>query len=147
MESNQEFVVVYFLFPKTKEVYYLKKDRPHMTHLHDKYMGFGGRLESGESITEGILREVKEELDYDINKDKLDYCGIFNDMKRKHKLHIFRISLEDKIFNEGGIENEGIGKYLSYDYHHNFPEEFPENNLLFQDKVIFSDEFFQIEYS
>ena len=142
----EKFVVIYFLFPKTKEIFYLIKDRPKIPHLHMKYLGFGGKVEGNETYEDAIIREVKEELDFDLEKNKLIYQGILYNVVRNREIHIFKIYFDKKIFKEGIIEGEGIGVYKDYKFHKSFPEKVVDTNLLFFDKLIQGDEFFKVEF-
>lgn len=57
---------------------------------HDKWIGFGGKLEENESPEEGILREVKEETGLTLTD--LQYRGIVtfvNDLYEGEYMHLF----------------------------------------------------------
>lgn len=143
----EKFVVIYFMFPKTKEIFYLIKDRPKIPHLHNKHLGFGGKVEGNESSEEAIIREVKEEINFDIDKSKLIAQGILYDYVRNREIHIFKMYFDKKIFEEGIIEGEGMGVYRGYDFHRNFPETQVDSNYLVIDKLIESDKVFRVEFS
>lgn len=142
----EKFVVIYFLFPKTKEIFYLIKDRPKIPHLHNKYLGFGGKVEKDESEEDAIIREVKEELDFDIDKSKLIAQGILYDYVRNREIHIFKMYFDNKIFKEGVIEREGFGVYKNYTFHKENPETQVDSNYLVIDRLIESDKAFKVEF-
>ncbi len=142
----EKFVVIYFLFPKTKEIFYLIKDRPKIPHLHMKHLGFGGKVEKDESEEDAIIREVKEELDFEIDKSKLIHQGILVDYVRNREIHIFKMYFDEKIFKEGIIEGEGVGVYKNYTFHKENPETQVDSNYLVIDRLIESDKAFKVEF-
>ena len=75
----KEFVVLHFIDPNTNELYLLKKDKPSMPHLHNKLVGFGGKIEENETPHEALIREIKEELDLEINEEDLILRGVLYD--------------------------------------------------------------------
>ena len=54
----------------------LHRTKKEHDYNHDKWIGIGGKFESGESPEECVVREVKEETGLDLNIDKLSYKGI-----------------------------------------------------------------------
>ena len=142
-----KFVVIYFLFPKTKEIFYLIKDRPKIPHLHMKHLGFGGRVEEKETWEGAVIREVKEELDFNLDIKKLIHQGILFDYVRNREIHIFKMYLDKKVFKEGVIENEGWGVYKSYTFHKEHPETQVDSNYLVLDRLIKSEEWFTVDFN
>ncbi len=141
----QEFVVVYLIDRNTDEVYYLKKDRPHMKWIHDKLVGWGGKLEKGESIKQAAIREIKEELGLDLDESELILQGEFID-GIGGKVYVMKYFLDERL-PEGVVGGEGEAYYKSKDYHKQYPEEFPRGNLEFESILLFSDDRFNIDFS
>ena len=54
----------------------LHRTKKHHDYNHDKWIGIGGKFESGESPEECVIREVKEETGLDLNVNSLEYKGI-----------------------------------------------------------------------
>lgn len=53
----------------------------------------GGRLNVGESLEEGLLREIKEELGVDCTEQKLISVGVSHNIHKKPKVFIFYTAL------------------------------------------------------
>jgi len=135
----KEFVVLHILHPTKKLVYMLKKDRPNMPQLHNKWVGFGGSVEEFDAdIYNATIREIEEELNIKLRKNDLKLRGFLFDSKNNHKVWIF-ITNYNKILKEGEIKGEGVAKYLPFDYFNKHPEEFPWGNLHYLDKLLNSD--------
>ena len=54
----------------------LHRTKKHNDYNHDKWIGIGGKFESGECPEECVRREVKEETGLELNIDSLEYKGI-----------------------------------------------------------------------
>ena len=54
----------------------LHRTKKHNDYNHDKWIGIGGKFESGESPEECCVREVKEETGLDLDIKGLEYKGI-----------------------------------------------------------------------
>ena|SRR3989338_11130159 len=61
-------------------------------HAHDTWAPPGGYLEYGESFEEGAKREVKEELDIEV--EDLEIIGLSNSIYPEEKKHIIAILLK-----------------------------------------------------
>lgn len=75
---------------------------------------FGGEIEEGETPTEAVIRETKEELDIDIKPNELKYLGTSTTLWDNHKImrymHLYRT--EQESFNV--LEGKG-GHWLSFE--------------------------------
>ena len=60
---------------------------------------FGGKCESGETPWQTIIRELKEEVNLDIDKTRLHYLGSITEPVSKHKdlVHQFFYHLKDEL--------------------------------------------------
>ncbi|MCH2188587.1 8-oxo-dGTP diphosphatase [Candidatus Gracilibacteria bacterium] len=61
------------------------------------YNGMGGKVELGETPTQGIIREIKEEINIDISEKQLIYVGILHfivekEPKHSSDIHLFKIT-------------------------------------------------------
>ena len=139
-----KYVVIYLIDEITSEVYYLKKNRPRMKSIHNKLVGWGGKIENNETPIQASIREVKEELNLDLLENKIVKQGEFYDEIGEY-ISVCKYYLNNRL-KEGLIENEGIASYKPKYYHKLHPEEFPEINLQFQDLILFSDKKFKLDF-
>lgn len=151
----KEQVVIYLIDKHSNQVYYLKKDHG-PKHIINKLVGFGGAVEQqdlGEShfhtLLNAIKRELREEVEektntsLNLDKPQIIYQGKF--ITKEIIGHICRAEIEIKL-PEGPIKNEGIGKYKPINYHQTNPEEFPKNDLLWLDTLLFSEDTINIDF-
>lgn len=151
----KEEVVIYLIDKHTNQVYYLKKDHG-PKHIIDKLVGFGGEIEQqdvGDSYFDTILNAIKRELreeveentNLSLNLDKLQiiYQGKF--ITKEIVGHICKAEIAIKL-PEGPIKREGIGVYKPINYHQTKPEEFPKDDLVWLDTLLFSDETINIDF-
>ena len=81
----------------------LRDNKPQI--LYPNYWSFiGGGVQKGESLTHAILREVREEIEYDVEKKDLSFIGIFDDPYGNH-VHVYKTGIEKNLndlkLNEG----------------------------------------------
>ncbi len=62
----------------------------------DYISAFGGRIEAGETPTEGIIRELQEELGAQVTAAELHYLGAVTEASSKHKEMVFGFIWHDK---------------------------------------------------
>ena len=74
---------------------------------------FGGEIEAGETPLEAVIRESKEELDIDIQKNELTYLGISTTLWNSHKIirYMYLYPTHQEKFNV--LEGRG-GHWLNY---------------------------------
>jgi len=144
MIKNRE-AVVYLVDSKMHEVFYLLKDCfGKAPHLHDKLVGWGGRMETvdSNSIIDCAIRELEEELGLSFKKEELSARGqIF----RPDRTVAVFTSILDKRLEEKYIENEGIGIYKPKDYHLTNPKKFLESDIEMLNKLYSTDDYFEIK--
>ena len=71
----QEYTLGFFFSSDFKKVALIKKKRP--TWMKDKYNGIGGKLEDGENVHIGMVREFEEEAGIRTNIDDWNlYCNM-----------------------------------------------------------------------
>lgn len=132
----REFVVVYFLHKPTKTIYYLLKDRPSVAKIHNKYLGWGGEVESQDlDLLDTCVREIKEELNLSIGREQFANIGIMTELDVNRVIHFYKVELDEKL-PEGHIENEGHVKYMSFNHHKKNPEQFPAGDTILLDTLI-----------
>ncbi len=107
-EKRPRVIVGAFIFNDNNELFLMKT-----VQWSNKYTVPGGGLESGEALEEGVIREIKEETDMDI--ENLEFIGFTNayDVNEKYKKvynhliffdFIARVKGEPKIkLNEEGV--------------------------------------------
>ena len=72
---------------------------------HDKWIGFGGKLEENESPEEGILREVKEETGLELTD--LSYRGIVTFVSDRYEGEYMHLFTAEHFRGEPGECDEG----------------------------------------
>jgi 8-oxo-dGTP pyrophosphatase MutT (NUDIX family) len=85
--------------------------------------GYGGKREEGEEILDTAVREVKEEIDLNLDKEKLIYVGMV--VEGDMKIYFYTYFLDEKISlldNEEFVDNRWfeLTKYAEY-IHEMFP--------------------------
>ena len=140
-----EYVVANILSPDKSKVYFVKKDKPHKPYLHNKLIGFGGKVEPiDKSINDALIREVKEELDITLDLSQVEERGFVID-KRMGKVWMFMVYLDYEL-EEKYVENEGFAKYYPLDYFRDNINEFLEGDLVVLEKLFFTDEKLDLDY-
>ena len=102
-------------------------------HLHQggKWEFPGGKVEQNESVTEALIRELKEEVDLDINQTT-EFMDISHDYPDKHvRLDIHLVT--DFTGNAVGVEGQQV-KWV--DIHDLKDYQFPEANKPIIDKLL-----------
>lgn len=76
----------------------LQKRTPNKRRNPNKWAKTGGQVDSGESVEEAIIREVKEELGIDISKKQIQAIGIYiKDDKNRRFAYNFIFIVDYKI--------------------------------------------------
>jgi hypothetical protein len=150
----KEFVVIYFVNSQTDQVYLLKKSckaKKGVEHLHNKLVGIGGEVENidrrGNSKNPGIYlfnaarREVKEEIEYELEDDKtLIYCGRMIDHFGA-SIHHFKFFTTDEL--PIGKKKEGITSFYPITHLKTTPTSFPYGYVSHLKKMLIQDESFE----
>lgn len=89
--------------------FFMQKRDENAKRLPSWYGFFGGGLESGESPEEALRREIKEELD--INIDNYEFLGRFESMYSIN--NVFIIEVSENFENEVEVLEGQYGKFLS----------------------------------
>lgn len=75
--GGEHIVVPIALIVKDKKVLMARRNDPHRPQFHKKWEFSGGRMDIGETLEENLLREVREEIGYDVSIVKrLNYIGL-----------------------------------------------------------------------
>ena len=89
------------LFNKNNEVLLLKR---HSTGFNDGLYGFvGGHVEKNEQIVDAAIREVKEEIGVDINRENLYFKSVLNRKISKNIAYVDFVFMTKKW--KGSINN------------------------------------------
>ncbi len=143
----EKFVLLYIFDSSHKHLYYILKDKPQITFLHEKLTGVGGRVEKFDtSIEAAMIREIKEELSIDLKKEKIPYTyrGDFID-RYGNEVYVFTSTFSFNL-SQRYIEDEGWLVKKPLNYHKKHPEEFPLNNPEILDKVLQDTNKFSIDF-
>lgn len=87
----------------------LLQDRKGISKRGAKWGYFGGGIEDGESPEEAVIRETKEELNFDLKDHK--FIGIFKNKVDEDLIverYVFISPLKDKLSKFKQIEGEGM---------------------------------------
>lgn len=110
---KEKKVSIIALYDKERNI--LLQDRKSISKSGEDFGFFGGEIESGETPKEALVREIKEELDYDLKDSEFEYIGItqyyFKDKDLTVTLYLFATILEDKIDKFEVLEGAGIKKF------------------------------------
>ena len=131
------FVVGYFFDYHRENIYFILKDKPHVPFLHKKLTGIGGKMETSDKTPkETFLREVREELSVDLEKEdiSINSRGYFID-EYGHKVFIFTANLPFKL-QQRYIDGEGWLVRKPIQYYKTHPNEFPLHNAEVLKKII-----------
>ncbi len=107
MAYIQKKIAAVFIFEK--EGKFLFQKRTHTGHQDGWYMFPGGHIDTGETITDGAIREIKEELNIDVNPDDLEFKLVEN--AENHIVFFFKVS-----HHTGTIHNNEPEKHAELDF-------------------------------
>lgn len=71
-----------------------------------KWNGFGGKVQPGETILEGAIREVKEECGLDLKPENVDYVGLIDFEFKDDPVHLEVHVYEARIYSGKVTESE-----------------------------------------
>ncbi|MGI2170247.1 8-oxo-dGTP diphosphatase MutT [Shewanella sp. MF05960] len=122
-------VAVGVIINKQKKVLLAKRH----DHLHQggKWEFPGGKVELGESVTQALIRELKEEVSLDVNHTS-EFIDISHDYPDKHVLLDIHL-VTDFTGNAIGVEGQQV-KWVDIDALNDY--EFPEANKPILDKLL-----------
>jgi len=88
----------------------LVQDRTGISKRGEKWAFFGGHIEEGETPEQAVVRETKEELDFDLKEYR--FIGMYDLSGDGHKVHayVFISPLKDNL--KKFAQKEGIGMKL-----------------------------------
>lgn len=141
-DNSKREVVIYFIYPNLdfpKEILYLKKKCPNRPIIDGKLIGIGGKLYYDEDSITGLEREIVEELGMLPKGFQPIKQGIISPVKDL-SVEVYKSPIHEKVLEKE--IREGIITYKDSKHHKNSPQEFPENDLKFLNKLIFSNDSF-----
>lgn len=124
------------LFNKNNEVLLLKRKS---TGFSDGLYGFiGGHIEQNEQVIDAAIREVKEEIGIDINRDNLTFKAVMNRKVNENTEYIdFVFIVNDWQGKIKNMEPDKCSELLWYN-----PKNLPMNIIDFEKYLIENDEIF-----
>lgn len=131
-------IVTFLFYPnynKSEKIYYLLRKDP-KTNLK-KFTGFREEINEENEIMMMMPFKIEDELGYLPAELNLKKQGIVQ--TKELEIHILKGNLSRYIGDQLQIKTK-IGYYKSLDYHKIKPEMFPELELLYLDKLIFTNE-------
>lgn len=95
--------VNFILIKPNKEILLQKRDNKKEIKEPGMWCFPGGHLEEGEDILEAVVRELKEETDVDLSKDKFEFlCDSDNFSQKISKVFVCNVNNDIKVVcNEG----------------------------------------------
>lgn len=116
MDRREKALIIFY----NKDQQILLQNREGISKHGERWGYFGGGIESGETPTRALVREIKEELCYDLYPPS--FLGVFRGTTR-NKLHVYCSPLDDisllhqlegdsmQFFSvEGALELEGFSE-------------------------------------
>lgn len=99
-------------FRKEGRLYaYLQMRDEHAQHFPNSYGFFGGHIEAGETPEEAVVREVMEELEFELNDPKLlKYYE-----RTEVGMSLFALEVEESFGDTVRIHEGKFGKFLPFD--------------------------------
>ena len=128
-----------YLF-KEDEILLLFRDKKENDINHNKYIGVGGHIEEGETPLEAIVREVKEETNYDVINPTLRAVVIFHFGEDIERMYLYTSS------SFSNIElpcNEGTLRWVKIKDIPTLP--MWEGDQYFLNKILNNEPYFEIE--
>lgn len=101
MTNEISLVVLY-----NKEKKLLMQNRKNISKFGEEWAFFGGKLEKGESPEDAIIREIKEELNY--NLDNYKYIKKFRNKVNGSIIHVFTAPFSGDLSQFTLGEGEGM---------------------------------------
>lgn len=105
MKTRRAALIVFY----NEDKRILLQDRKGISKLGEEWGYFGGGIEEGETPEQALIREVKEELDLDIEDYK--FIGVFANQVDKSKIierHAFIAPLKDNLERFNQIEGDNM---------------------------------------
>ena len=105
METRKVALIIFY--DNKKRI--LLQDRKGISKIGEEWGFFGGGIEEGESPEETIIREVKEELDFDLKNPK--FIGVDKNQVNEEKIverHTFIFPLEENLSKFKQIEGDNM---------------------------------------
>lgn len=110
---------------------YLQKRSKNATRLPDYFGLWGGGIEEGENPEQALVREVKEELEIDLDIKQVKFLSRYENLRAIKYAYLLEVS---DGWEETVVVKEGdYGKWFPVD------EVFGLNNLTFADKNVLND--------
>jgi 8-oxo-dGTP diphosphatase len=93
----------------TRDNKILLQDRRGISKLGEDWGFFGGKIEDGETPERAVVREIKEELDYDLGRSAEFFMTIQLTVDRQSiKINWFTCPLDDKMRHFTVLEGPGM---------------------------------------
>lgn len=109
MEINRNYSGIIIENPKGELLFQLRDNKSGLPHPN-KWSLFGGGIESGENSVQAILREVKEELGFDLVSKKTLDCFLKKNLKKKNAMYSI-INLKKILQSLNWVRVKGLSFY------------------------------------
>jgi 8-oxo-dGTP diphosphatase len=87
----------------------LRDDKPTIPFPNHWSM-LGGGAEQDETLIEALKREIKEEIDYDLNSPII-FLGCFEDLSSKHTVYVYKSKINKKLDELKLTEGQRLGYF------------------------------------
>ena len=102
--------VVAAIIVKNKEILCMQRNKSKLAYISEKFEFPGGKIEKNEMKHEALMRELKEEMDIDINVCESDYF-----MTVDHLYPDFRIIMYSYLCEVSSLEFK-LNDHISYEW-------------------------------
>jgi XTP/dITP diphosphohydrolase len=104
----KHIVVPFALIIKDGKLLMNRRNDPHRPEYHDKWEFPGGKVEFGETMHENMMREVREEVGYDVEiVTMLQHIGVESQMQKTYAYQVFLVPYVCKIVGGDGKFSDG----------------------------------------
>ncbi len=106
--TTKHIVVPFALIIKDGKILMNKRNDPHRPDYHNKWEFPGGTVEFGEATRDNVVREVKEEVGYDVEVLKLlQHIAVEGQTYPTHSYQVYLIPYVCRIIGGDGVYSDG----------------------------------------
>ncbi|XMB67651.1 NUDIX domain-containing protein [Mycoplasmatota bacterium zrk1] len=132
-----EYVLGMVFDPSREHLLMIKR---HINPYQGKINGIGGKVDKDENPTEAMVRELKEETNYDLDKlSTFEFIMTVNFKEDNSKLHVFYMKTKKKYPIEIRYSHEGTFNWYNIKKHNLFDAQ--DDNIAGEGSIAFFTKF------